>query len=481
MADRMATASTATAEPLATRWRMLPVLLCGAFMGLLDRFIVTVAAPSLQHDIGASDAILELVVAGYAFSYASGLITGGRLGDLFGFRRLFIAGMAGFSVASLLCGLATNPVELVVFRLLQGFAAAAMVPQVLGLITATFPVAERARAMSWYGVTIGLGSVSGQLLGGVLLDANLFGLSWRSIFLINVPVGAVAMVAALRLLPARAGNADPRLDPVGALGISASLALALVPLALGRGQGWPVWTWACLLCAVPAMIATVGWERAVGRRGGQPVLELSLFGNRSFVAGLLCNVAMMAFFGSLLLVITIVLQSGLGLSALGAGLVFLPLGAVLGVTSLVARRLLARHGPVVITVGAAITTLALAALLLLAQLRGPNLTVAELLPVMALIGLGQGLAYPSLVGATLLGIAPHQAGAASGVLTTAQQFASAAGVALLEVVFFAVLGHGTGYRDFVAATRPVLGLDIVLVGSVVFLSRLLPRTRKEAP
>jgi len=464
------------AEPLTTRWRMLPVLLCGAFMGLLDRFIVTVAAPSLQRELGATDAILELVVAGYAFSYASGLITGGRLGDLFGFRRLFVTGMIGFTVASLLCGLAQNPAELVVARLLQGFAAAAMVPQVLGLITATFPVAERARAMSWYGVTIGLGSVSGQLLGGALLDANLFGLGWRSIFLINVPVGAAAVVAAWKLLPAGSGRARPRLDPVGALGISTSLAMALVPLALGRGQGWPVWAWVCLICSAPAVFAVLRWERAVGRRGGQPVLDLSLFNNRPFVAGLLCNVAMMAFFGSLLLVITIILQSGMELSAFAAGLVFLPLGAVLGGTSLVARRLLARYGPTVITIGSAITTAALVLLLLLAHFRGARVGVVDLLPVMALIGLGQGLAYPSLVGATLLGIPPHQAGAASGVLTTAQQFASAAGVALLEVVFFAVLGRRGGYGDFVAAAQPVLVLDVLLVGSVVFLSRLLPDT-----
>jgi EmrB/QacA subfamily drug resistance transporter len=459
---------------------MLPVLLCGAFMGLLDRFIVTVAAPSLQRDLGITDATLELVVAGYAFSYASGLITGGRLGDLFGFRRLFVGGMIGFSVASLLCGLAQNPAELIVARLVQGFAAAAMVPQVLGLITATFPVAERARAMSWYGVTIGLGSVSGQVLGGSLLDADLFGLSWRSIFLINVPVGVVAVAVAQKLLPSGAGQAHPRLDPLGAVGISASLALALVPLALGRSQGWPAWAWVCLICSVPAMVAVLVWERRMGRSGGQPVLDLSLFGNRSFVAGLICNVGMMAFFGSLLLVITIVLQSGMGLSAFQAGLVFLPLGAVLGGTSLVARRLLARYGPAVITAGSAITTAALVLLLVLAHFRGPALGVADLVPVMALIGLGQGLAYPPLVGATLLGIPPRQAGAASGVLTTAQQFAGAAGVALLEVVFFAVLGSRTAYGDFVAAAQPVLVLDIVLVGSVVFLSRLLANTTQSA-
>jgi EmrB/QacA subfamily drug resistance transporter len=468
----------APTPPPSQRWRMLLVLLSGTFMELLDRFIVTVAAPSLQRELHTTDAALELVVAGYAFSYASGLITGGRLGDLFGFRRIFVIGMVGFSVASLLCGLALSPSQLVAARLVQGFAASAMVPQVLSLITATFPVAERARAMSWYGVTIGLGLVSGQVLGGFLLTANLFGLGWRTIFLVNVPVGAIAVGFAWRLLPPGRGSTRPKLDPVGAIGLSGSLALALVPLVLGHSHGWPVWAFLCLGCSIPAMLTIVYWERRMLRRGDQPLLDLSLFGNRSFLIGLASNVAMMAFFGSLLLVITITLQSGMGLSTLQTGLVFLPLGAVLGSTSPVARRLLAKYGPSVITVGSVITALALTLLVLLAHFRGPRTTVVDLIPAMALIGLGQGLAFPSLVGAALVGISLRQAGAASGILITAQQFASAAGVALLGVVFFAALGSRNTYQDFLTALQPVLVLDIILVVSVVFLSRLLPRIKK---
>jgi predicted MFS family arabinose efflux permease len=226
------------------------------------------------------------------------------------------------------------------------------------------------------------------------------------------------------------------------------------------------------------MLAIVYWERRMLRRGDQPLLDLSLFGNRSFLIGLASNVAMMAFFGSLLLFITITLQSGMGLSTLHTGLVFLPLGAVLGSTSLVARRLLAKYGPSVITVGSVITALALTLLVLLAHFRGPRTTVVDLIPTMALIGLGQGLAFPSLVGAALVGISRRQAGAASGILITAQQFASAAGVALLGVVFFAALGSRNTYKDFLTALQPVLVLDIVLVVSVVFLSRLLPRIKK---
>ena len=176
--------------------------------------------------------------------YASGMVTGGRLGDLLGYRRLFMVGVASFAVASLLCGLAQSPTELVVARLLQGLTGAAMVPQVLALITATFPARERSRALAWFGVTMGLAFVSGQILGGLLLQANVLGLGWRAIFLVNVPVGAATLVAAALVVPHARGRRRPRLDPAGALGVSASVALALVPLTLGHDEGWPAWTWA---------------------------------------------------------------------------------------------------------------------------------------------------------------------------------------------------------------------------------------------
>jgi MFS family permease len=218
---------------------MLPVVLMAMFMAGFDIWVVNVAAPSLQRDLHVSDAALQLIVGGYAFMYASGMVTGGRLGDLLGYRRMFMIGVASFATASLLCGLAQSPAELVTARLLQGLTGAAMVPQVLALITAIFPVSERSRALSWFGVTIGLSFVSGQILGGLLLQANVLGLTWRPIFLVNVPVGALALIAAVLVVPRAGGQRRPRLDPVGALGVSAALALALVPLTLGHDEGWP--------------------------------------------------------------------------------------------------------------------------------------------------------------------------------------------------------------------------------------------------
>ena len=457
------------------RWSMLPIILFGAFLGMFDRFVVIVAAPAIQLDLSAGQTAVELIVAGYGFSYASGLITGGRLGDLFGFRRMFVLGMASFTAASLLCGLAQSPGQLVVARLVQGLTAAAMVPQVLALITATFPADERPRAMSWFGVTIGISSVAGQVLGGLLVEADLLGWGWRSVFLVNVPLGVVAVVAALRLLPARMSTRRPGLDPLGAVGISAGLALTLVPLIFGRTHGWNWWIWLCLPAAVIGLALSLRWEAHLARRGGSPLLDLTLFRNRVFLAGLASNIAFMAFFGGLLLAVSVVLQSGLGRSPLRAGLAFLPLGVTLAVTSVLARRLVSRYGPTLITLGSLVTMTGLVSMLVLVRAGSATFSPSTLVLPMALIGLGQGMAYPLLVGVTLTGIPPQRAGAASGVLTTAQQFAGAAGVAVLEVLFFHAVGARPGADDHVAALTPVLLFDLILVGSVVWLSRLLPR------
>jgi EmrB/QacA subfamily drug resistance transporter len=454
---------------------MLPVILSATFMALFDFFVVNVAAPSLEHDLNAGQAALELIVGGYAFTYASGMVTGGRLGDLFGYRRLFLAGMASFTLASLICGLAQSPSQLIAARLLQGLTGALMVPQVLALITATFPAEERPRAMSWFGVTSGIGSIAGQVLGGLLLDANVFGLGWRIIFLINVPVGVVALVFAVRLLPHHRAHRRPRLDPLGAIGVSGSLALVLVPLILGREEGWPVWTWVSMALALPVLITTLRWELRLARGGGEPLLDLTLFRNRSFAAGLPVNVAFLAFFGSFMFVLTLLLQGGLGLSPLEAGLTFMPLGVLFSVTSILGRPLVARFGLRVMTVGASISSVGLVILIAELQELGGGITPAWLLIPTSLVGLGNGLVLPTLIGAVLAGIQPEHGGAAAGVLTTVQQFASAAGVAVLGAVFFGGLGARPSRGDFAAAAESVTFLALALVLTAAVLTVLLPK------
>lgn len=460
---------------------MLPVILSATFMALFDFFVVNVAAPSLQSDLGAGEAALELIVGGYAFSYASGLVTGGRLGDLFSYRRMFMIGMAGFTAASVLCGIAQSPGQLIAARLLQGFTAAAMVPQVLALVTAVFPAAERPRAVSWFGVAMGAGSVAGQVLGGLLLDLDLFGLGWRAIFLVNLPVGVVTLLLAARLLPDVRGTSRPRLDPLGAVGLAGALALALVPMVLGRGLGWPPWTWVALAASPPALAAVVWWERILARRGGEPLLDLTLFRNRAFAAGLGINMIFMAFFGSFLLGMTLFLQGGLRLEPLEAGLALVPMGVVFAVASVLAQRLVARFGAKVIIAGSLISALGLLGLLMELRLAGTGIEVAQMAPALAVFGLGTGLAFPALIGAVLAGVEVRQAGGAAGILTTVQQFASAAGVAVLGSAYFGVLGSGPQRSDFVAALELVSGCGLLLILAAAGLTVLIrPRTANAA-
>ena len=474
-------ARTGRPQPVSTpypaRWRALPVILAAMFMAMFDYFVVNVAASSLQHDLHAGEASLELIVGGYGFAYASGLITGGRLGDLHGHRKLFVLGMSLFAIASLLCGLAPNGWALVAFRILQGGTAALMVPQVLALINTMFPVEERAKAMSAFGATIGLGAVAGQVLGGVLLDANLFGWGWRTIFFINVPIGLAAVLLAAKWLPKHEPVHKPKLDPIGAVGISLALALVLVPITLGRPEGWPLWTYISMAAALPVLLATLRYEHRLHAKDGQPVLDTEMVRERIFAAGMVISAGYLAFFSGFMLCLTLLLQDGLGLSPLRAGLAFAPLGIAFALSSfLLARRVAARIGNRVIVLGAVLSLLGLATTLVVLLTQGSSVSALELIPGGVVIGLGNGLAIPSMIGAVLSsGIEPHKAGMAAGVLTTAQQFGNAVGATVLGTVFFSVLGNSLRVGSYVTAmeTSVVVGLGIVVV--VLAAAFLLPK------
>ncbi|MFI5660485.1 MFS transporter [Streptomyces sp. NPDC051684] len=462
----------APAEPSPADRRMLAVALTATFMGSFDLFVVNVATEALRADLGASDAALELVVSGYAFAYAAGLITGGRLGDRFGYRRTFVAGMVAFTVTSLLCGLAQGAGELVVARLAQGLAAAVMVPQVLSLVTARFPAAHRGRATGWNGAVAGIGSIAGQLIGGVLLQADVFGLGWRAVFLVNVPVGVVASIAAWRLLPAQLSGPRRQFDAIGALGVTATLALLLVPLSLGRDEGWPLWTWACLAAAVPVAWATWLWQRTLRARGGEPVLNPALFRNRPYLTLLAGLGAFQLYFGAYMFTLALLLQAGLGASPLTAGAVFVPQAATFTAGSLLSGRLTARHGMRWPVAGGALVVagLALAATQLTASGRGGTLDPWALTPALLLTGLGNGLLMPPIIGAALSRVTPETAGSASGMLNTAQQAAGSLGVALLGMLFFTVSGPGlrdarTGMAAVSAAFAALVAVSTTLMWS----------------
>lgn len=475
-------ARTATSEPSddARRWVALGGLLVATFMGILDVFIVNVAAPSIQADLHASFGDLQLVLAGYVLAYAVGLVSGGRLGDAYGRKRLFLFGVVGFTLASVGCAVAPNPPVLIVIRVVQGLAAAVMLPQVLSIVQVAFPASERLRALGFYGATIGLGSIAGQLVGGALIAANVAGLGWRTVFLVNVPMGLLAIVLVLRTVHESRAAEAPRLDLAGAGLLAVALMLLLYPLVAGPAAGWPGWLFAVLGASLPAFALFIGWERRLARRGGMPLLAPRLFGQRGFAIGLPVALAFYSGNAGLFLLLAYFLQDGLHLSAFTSGLVFLPLGVGFAAASLASRPLVATYGIRVLATGAVIMAVGLFAARLLIFRQGSDVQAWLLTPALLLAGVGQGLVAPPLIGAVLAEVADGDAGAASGALLTATQAANALGVAVVGSAFTLLLGDRPGsahvsveaFRDAFAGTLLLLvGLAAVTFGLIIQLRR----------
>jgi EmrB/QacA subfamily drug resistance transporter len=444
------------------RWLTLVILLLAAFMNLLDVSIVNIAIPSIQRDLHASYADVQWALAGYTLAYALVLITGGRLGDTFGRKRLFLIGVTGFTVMSALCGAATGPGMLIACRVVQGAMGAIMVPQVLAVIQVIFPPAERIKALAGFGVTAGLGTVSGPLLGGLLIQHNLFGLTWRPIFLINVPVGILTVIAAAVLVRESRSPRPPRLDPLGVGLVSAALLLLLYPLVQGRQLGWPGWTFVSMAASVPVFALFVWWEQVKTRRDGSPLVPLRLFARREFSVGM--AIAMTFFLGiaSFGLVLTLFLQIGLGFTPLHAGLTFLPFSAGVLVSAGAAARLAPRFGRGVTMAGALVIAAGMAGLIAAVHHYGAAVTTGELVPGLVAAGLGLGLVIAPLADIVLARV-PHQdAGSASGVFNTGLQLGNSIGIAVIGVIFFAMLGIQSGAAADTAA--PALRSGVVAAG-----------------
>lgn len=431
------------ARPAADRrWLALALALGGTFMAVFDNFVVNVALPTIQRDLRASFAQVQFVIAGYALAYGVTLVTGGRLGDIYGRKRLFLSGLTGFTAASALCGLAPGPGVLVSARLLQGLAAAALTPQVLSIIQVTFPPAERARAFGAFGAVAGLAAAAGQGLGGLLVQADLLGLSWRAAFLINVPIGVAIVLAARALLAESRSASAPQLDLGGVAILTAGLFLVAFPLVAGREAGWPWWAWGCLLAAAPVLVGFVAFERARTARGDTPLVVLRLFRARTFVAGLLVSLLFNAASAGFFLGFALYLQIGLRFSPLEAGLVQLPAAAGFTLAATLMARLDARLGSRLVLAGLALNVATFAAGVLVIRANPetlPRLGFAALIFGQAF---GAGTASPRLTGVVLAEIGRDDAGAAAGVLATAQQIGSALGVALIGVVLFGALAGG---------------------------------------
>jgi EmrB/QacA subfamily drug resistance transporter len=436
------------------RWLTLVILLLAAFMNLLDISIVNIAIPSIQRSLHASYADVQWALAAYTLAYAVVLITGGRLGDAYGRKRLFLIGVTGFTIMSALCGAAQSPGQLIACRVVQGALGAIMIPQVLSVIQVIFPAAERIKALAAFGVTAGLGTVSGPLLGGLLTQHNLFGLGWRPIFLINVPVGIIAIAASAVLVRESRAPRRPRLDPGGVLLITAALLLLLYPLVQGRQLGWPAWTFAAMAASVPAAGLFVWYERVKDRRDGSPLVQLSLFGQRAFSIGIAIAVTFFLGVTSFALILTLFLQIGLGFTPLHAGLTFLPFSGGVLVASAAAARLAPRFGRGVTMTGALVMAAGMAGLIATVARYGAAVTTAELVPGLIVAGLGMGTVLAPLADILLAGVDRQHAGSASGLFNTSIQLGASIGVALIGVIFFGLLGSQAG--PAAAATAPQL-------------------------
>lgn len=436
LALETASAVALPADP-RRRWFVLATVVSAQFMFGVDAFIVNVALPTIARELNAGAAELEAVVAVYLIGYATLVVTGGRLGDLYGIRNTFIAGVVGFTLTSLACGLARSGPELVAARLAQGASAALMVPQVLATIHVLFNDAARPRAFAVYGIVLGLAGAVGFLLGGVLVSLDPVGLGWRGVFFVNVPVGALIAAAASRLVPRASLHGDTRLDLGGAALLFAGLLGVIGPLLFGREVGWTPPVWLAMAAGAALLAAFIAFERRLAARGGQPLVPPALLDAAPFSRGLLA--AFCFFFANLsfYLVITLFVQSALGLSPLAAGATVLPLALAFVLASRQAAQWVRRRGTAVLIEGCAMEMAGLVAVgAVIAAAPVPNL--ALLIAALALFGYGQGLVMAPLSSAVLAHVAAASAGAGAGLYGTTTQVANAAGVAAIGSVFFAM-------------------------------------------
>ncbi|MEU9114300.1 MFS transporter [Streptomyces sp. NPDC048483] len=458
------------AAPLLTPTGLLTVLL-GAALPMIDFFIVNVALPTIDHDLHAGAAMLEMVVAGYGVAYAMLLVLGGRLGDMVGRRRLFLWGLAAFGLTSLACGLAPDAWTLVAARVAQGAASALLLPQVLATIQATTAGARRAKAVSLYGGTAGVSSALGQVLGGLLVSADLAGTGWRAVFLVNVPVAAAAWLLAVRTVPETRSPHPSRVDGPGTALLAVTLITLLLPLTEGRAAGWPLWSWLLLAVFPFAATAFVLVERRAERVGRAPLVPPSLLRIPSVNSGLSMIIPFSIGFGGFMFVVAVALQSGLRYGPFTAGLSLVPLCAAYFLASLAGPRLVQRFGRRVVITGSLIQGAGLLALALTVYAGWPDISVAGLAPSLTVLGVGQGMVLPILLRIVLSELPAAQAGVGGGVMVTTQQSGLALGVATLGTLFLALL-PSVGIRDALLAA---LLTQLAIVAGTTALALRLPR------
>jgi EmrB/QacA subfamily drug resistance transporter len=442
----------------ANRWLVLAVILTAVFMQLLDTTITMVAVPSIQNSLHSSYGEIQLVVAGYMLGFACVLVTGGRLGDTYGRKRMFLLGMLGFTIASAVCGAAPDALTLICARVVQGMCSGLMFPQVLGIIQVVFSAAERAKAIGLYGATIGLATILGPVTGGALIQADIAGAGWRSIFYVNVPIGLAALALGAALIPESKAAAS-RVDLTGAALLGTGLFLLVLPLVIGRDEGWPAWSLACVAVSPFVLAAFARYESRRTRENRDPLIDTGLFRQRPFSLGLAASLVFFTGIPSFFMILLLTLQQGLGYSPVKAGAVTLGFAAALAIGSARSTAIARKLGSRVLIVGCGLMIVGLLAVMGVMYWAGTGLQGWQLLLPMFVAGAGGGLFIAPVTSVVLAGIPARDAGAASGALATAQQVGAALGIAAVGVIFFGLLGLNASTSS--ASALPQLRADLV--------------------
>ena len=460
-----------------TTWIAFSAALAATMMDLLDATIASVAGPVMRADLGGSYADLQWITAAYTLAMAVGLLTGGRLGDMFGRKRMLLIGVSGFTVASLLCAVAPSAGLLIGARALQGALGAVMLPQVFGLIRDLFPPAEMGKAWAILGPVSGLSAVLGPIVAGLLIDADVLGTGWRAIFLVNLPVGLFVLIVGGRFLPEGAPMARARrLDVTGISLAGAAAVLLVYPLVQGRELGWPLWVVAMLAASVPVLGAFARHQASRKRSGATPLVEPSVFRNRSYVSGAGFALVFLGAMGGLMLALTGLMQIGLGYSAIEASLTSAPyaLGGFVG--SAIGGMTMTRLGRKVLHAGLVIKAAGVVALYLVLERAGAGVGNWDFTAPLLVAGIGMGMVFVPLFDIILAGVADHEVGSASGVLQALQQLGMSLGVAGLGTLFFGLLGsHVDRAADFVAAAEPTILVTVALLATAFAIGFLLPK------
>ncbi|MFI6662817.1 MFS transporter [Streptomyces sp. NPDC050523] len=449
--------------PARARWAVLAVVLAADVIDLLDATITNVAAPTITRDLGGGASLVQWLGASYALALGVLLVPGGRLGDKYGRRRLFLTGLAGFVAASLACGLAPAPAFLVAARLIQGAFGALLVPQGFGILGATWPREEIGKAFSLFGPVMGLSAVGGPILAGFVVDADLAGLGWRPMFLINLLLGGTALLAAARLLPRDAGDPSVSVDGPGSALLGGTM-LGLLGGLIDGSAGWTARPLALLVLGLALFAAFCHRQRTAA----EPLIRPTLLRNRGFTSGLILGVLAFAAVAGLLYVLSLHFQRGLGRSPAGTALGLIPLSAGIVVASIACYRLIHTYGRRLVVAGLLLILTGCGGLALLADRDGPLL-----LPPLLLVGLGMGACFGTVYDVTIGDIAPEEAGSASGALNAVQQLANSVGAAAVTTVYFKTADGGESHA-LLASLAAVAVTVLVCLPLVLLLPRRAP-------